>query len=227
MNDLSDHAAVVGDPQFAPLNAQRRPADEHMRPPIPKEDAGAIGVEQLTSGLRHLHQERFQLLGLVPSLGDFQDRLQTPHALAVLAPAGDRAPLFSQEWDNRAENRQGGPRLAIGGAPQGHHPRPVLLGKHGDGGPVAVRIAGFLIHHLGKQISRELLPGAGLCQRAPAASNPLGHCHKYSARRQQERREGIGQERGHVSGLAGLPGEFCRRHRQRRIFAKSIQKGPV
>ena len=48
--------------------------------PVPEEDARPIGPEQPRGRLGHLHQQRLDLAGLVPLVGDFQDGFQPADA---------------------------------------------------------------------------------------------------------------------------------------------------
>ena len=73
---------VVGNAQFAALDAQGGPADQGVVGPVPKEDAGPIGAEQPRGGLGHLDQQRLDLPGLVPLTGDFQNRFQAADTAA-------------------------------------------------------------------------------------------------------------------------------------------------
>ena len=76
LNDLPNNSGVVGDPELSSLDAERGSADEQMIWLIPKKDAGAVGVEEPSSGLGHLFKKRNQFVCLVPLRGNIEDCLQ-------------------------------------------------------------------------------------------------------------------------------------------------------
>ncbi len=90
MDNLADHARVVGNSQFAPFDSQGRPADQRVVRAVPEKDAGSIGLQQLRGRLGHLHQQRLHFVGLVPLAGNRQDGFQPLDAPPLLLASAGR-----------------------------------------------------------------------------------------------------------------------------------------
>ena len=76
LNHLADDAGIVGQPQLAASDSQRRSADDRFVRLVPQEDARPVGFEQSRRGFGHAHEQRFHVVRLMPLMRDVEDRLQ-------------------------------------------------------------------------------------------------------------------------------------------------------
>ena len=148
-------AFIVGDPQLAPFDAERRPADEELVRLVPQEDAGPIGCEHFCGRFGHLREQRLHLLGLIPTAGDFQEGRQAFAAAALL--------LRGTHRDDRLRERRHGllrqllNTSELGGVGKVHGEQLAGQGAaiEGDDKPSPGRGGRFAIEGVGQERRRE------------------------------------------------------------------------
>ncbi len=148
---LAHHAPVVGNPQLALLDAQRRPAHQAVVGPVPQEDAGPVGLEQAGSGLGHLHEQGLDLAGLVPLAGDVEDGFQLADASGLPAGGACGGQGLAHQRPQRLDQRQRRGRIRRSGPVQQQRLDRRGPQRQGDGRPGALRAAGLAIEHVGQQ----------------------------------------------------------------------------
>jgi hypothetical protein len=181
-------------------------------------------VPQLASRLGHLHQEGLYLLGLIPSLGDLEDRFQATDPLPVLVPVGDGLQLLSHQGDEDPKQCQSRLGLSARSTAEDNSSGCAFGKGHRQGNPIAEGPGGVAVHDFGKQLAGKTLPGTSLGKGDPSAFASLGDGNEGATGRKQDGRKRIGQVGRRIGGPGRPPQQFRRRNCQRGGLAKPIER---
>ena len=227
VDHLADDARVVGDAQFARLDAQCGAADEGVIGPVPEEDAGPIGAEQSRGGLGHLFEQRLHLAGFVPLAGDFQNRFQPADAGVLVLGAADR---FQRAGQNRGQGFDRTQRVGTGTRQRAVQEQqlatrgmPDQRSRH----PTAFDRRAFAIQHVGQQSDRQRPHMPQLGNGAPVARIAGNQGGEIGTGGLHHQRQGVAEKFVDAMLLARPPEQIGRDCRQFGMFLERLKAGGI
>jgi len=232
LHDPAHHAAVVGHAELAAFDAQGRPADQHAGPAVPEEDAGAVAAQEPGGGLGHLGEQRLKLLGLVPTLRDFQDGLKSLDLGAIPVSRGNRRKLLGGQGHERCEHGECLLRGRAGAAADHQHLDHAARRDQRQRNPIAPRLRRLLIGDLGRQFEGQGFGNARLGHDGPASLAGSGEGEVACARGGRQGWQHAGQIRRRIGGAGPPQQELGSQGGQARVCAQGFwqigfRAGPV